>query len=170
MDDNAKKVYEQEFLDDLQEYEAERELEKKAKNVIAGFVASTTATGAIPLPFADAPLLVGQQAAMMAAINQVYGIQMGEEALKSLAAAVIGAGGVTVAGKTIATNLIKMIPGPGTVVGGAVSAGTAGALTYALGSAYIDVCKQIKGGKLSMDGIKTALKRAFRHEMKNTKK
>jgi len=49
--------YENEFLSDLQELEYKTMLEK-ADNVVLGFVASTTATGAIPIPFADAPMLV----------------------------------------------------------------------------------------------------------------
>lgn len=44
--------YENEFLSDLQELEYKAMLEK-ADNVVLGFVASTTATGAIPIPFAD---------------------------------------------------------------------------------------------------------------------
>ena len=35
------------------------ELNEKAENAVAVAVAATTATGAIPIPFADAPLLIG---------------------------------------------------------------------------------------------------------------
>lgn len=40
-------------------------------------------------------------------------------------------------GKTIVSNLLKFIPVAGTLVGGAVSASTAVALTEALGHAYV---------------------------------
>lgn len=43
-------------------------LREKADNIVLGFVASTTATGAVPIPFADAPMQIAQQVAMMAAI------------------------------------------------------------------------------------------------------
>lgn len=170
MDENAKKEYEAEFLSDLQDYEAQADADAKAKAIVNRFAVTTSGTGAVPIPFADAPLLVAQQVAMMAAINKIYDIQMGNEALKSLVVAVIGTGGATLAGKTIASNLIKAIPIGGSIVGGAISAGTAGVLTLALGNAYIDVCKQIKGGLLSQGGIKAALKRAFKRELKRSKK
>lgn len=162
--------YEQDFNLDMHKFEVEKAREAEAKKIVNGAILSTGVTGAIPIPFADAPLLIGQQAAMMAAINKVYDIQMGDEALKSLAAAVLGASGVTVLGKTIVTNVMKLVPGAGTVAGGAISAGTAAALTLALGNAYIDVCQQIKNGTLRQGELKAALKRKFKSELKRSKK
>ena len=37
------------------------EMNEKADNAVAVAVAATAATGAIPIPFADAPLLIGEQ-------------------------------------------------------------------------------------------------------------
>ncbi len=148
---------------------------EKADNVVLGFVASTTATGVVPIPFADAPLLIGQQVAMMIAINSVFEFDIERDALTSLATAAIGVGGATVIGKTVASNLLKLIPGVGTVAGGAISAGTAGVITLALGKAYIEVCKAIKMGKLNQSDLtKKAgldmLKKSFKEQMKNSKK
>ncbi|MEQ9355941.1 MAG: hypothetical protein RIG63_28640 [Coleofasciculus chthonoplastes F3-SA18-01] len=42
---------------------------------------------------------------------------------------IVGVGGVATFGRAIAANLLKMIPGAGTIVGGAISASTAAALT-----------------------------------------
>ena len=165
--------YEEDFLESLQEYEY-KEMFEKANNIVLGFVASTTATGAVPIPFADAPLLIGQQVAMMIAINNVFGFNIKRDALQSLAVAVIGVGGATVIGKTVASNLMKLVPGVGSVAGGAVSAGTAGVITLALGKAYIEVCKAIKMGKLDQDALtqkegREALKKAFKEQMKKGK-
>lgn len=102
-----KQDYEDDFLEDIQEYEYQ-EMFEKANNIVLGFVASTTATGAVPLPFADAPLLIGQQVAMMVTINSVFKFDIERNALASLASAVIGVGGATVIGKTIASNLLKL--------------------------------------------------------------
>lgn len=77
------------------------------------------------------------------------GIDVGKDGLKMLATTAIGAGGATIVGKTIATNLFKLIPGVGTVAGGAISAGTAGVVTLAMGKAFIKVCQMVKLGKLS---------------------
>ena len=38
---------------------------KKAERVVSVAVTVAVATGAIPIPFADAPLLIGEQVAMM---------------------------------------------------------------------------------------------------------
>ena len=144
--------YEEEYLKDQQQYEYNKMLEK-ADNAVMTAVAATTATGAIPIPFADAPLLIGEQVAMMVAINAIFKIEVEKAALKSLVTAALGVGGATLLGKTIATNLIKLIPGAGTIAGGAVSAGTAGAITLALGKAYIQVCKAIKMGELNQSDL-----------------
>lgn len=56
-------------------------------------------------------------------------------------------------GKTIVQNLIKLIPGAGTVVGGAISAGTAGVLTTALGEAYIGIMELVFKGKMSLEDL-----------------
>ena len=89
----------------------------------------------------------------MVAINAIFKIEVEKDALKSLVTAALGVGGATLLGKTIATNLIKLIPGAGTIAGGAVSAGTAGAITLALGKAYIQVCKAIKMGELNQSDL-----------------
>lgn len=147
---------------------------KKAERTVSAFVATTATTGAIPIPFADAPLLIGQQVAMMAKINVDFNIEVGEDTLKSLASAALGIGGAAVAGRTIATNLLKLIPGIGTIAGGAISAGTAGLITLALGKAYIQVCKSIKQGQLDQEDLKgsigtEALTVAFKEALKQGK-
>lgn len=172
--ENAKQpAYEDDFLNSLQDLEYKKMLEK-ADDIVLGFVASTGVTGAVPIPFADAPLLITQQVAMMVAINSVFKINVKKDALRSLAVAALGVGGATVVGKTVATNLIKLIPGAGSVVGGAISAGTAGAITLALGKAYIQICKKIKMGKLDPSALtkkegRDALKEAFKEQLKKAK-
>ena len=68
---NNKRDYEDDFVSDLQGYEYKEMLEK-ADNVVLGFVAATGATGVIPIPFADAPLLITEQVTMMVAINTIF--------------------------------------------------------------------------------------------------
>lgn len=150
-------------------------LNEKAENAVAIAVAATTATGAIPIPFADAPLLIGEQVTLMATICGIYGINVGKDGLKMLATAALGAGGAAIVGKTIATNLIKLLPGAGTVAGGVISAGTAGVVTLAMGKAFIEVCKMVKLGKLSEADITSSkgtsiMKEKFREQLKKNKK
>ena len=171
---NFTEQWAEDFAKDQQKLELE-EMLAKADNIVLGFVASTGATGAIPIPFADAPLLIAQQVAMMGAINAVFHITVSKDVLKSLAMAAIGVSGTTIIGKTVATSLIKLIPGAGTIMGGAAAAGTAAALTLALGKAYIGVCKAIKMGRLDPNELSQKkglelLKRNFLDEMKSGKK
>lgn len=164
---------EKEFDDELKELEIIA-LNEKAENAVAVAVAATAVTGAVPIPFADAPILIGEQVTLMASICGIYGIDVGKDGLKMLATTAIGAGGAAIVGKTIATNLLKLIPGAGTVVGGAVSAGTAGLVTLAMGKAFIEVCKAVKLGKLgeadltSSKGI-SMMKDQFREQIEKNK-
>lgn len=150
-------------------------LNEKAENAVAVAAAAAAATGAVPIPFADAPLLIGEQVALMATICGIYGINVSKDGLKMLATAAIGTGGATLVGKTLATNLIKLIPGAGSVVGGAISAGTAGVVTLAMGKAFIKVCNLVKVGKLSEADLtskkgKDALAEQFKKQVKSVKK
>ena len=158
---------------DLKEYEITA-LNEKAENAVAVVVATTATTGAIPIPFADAPLLIAQQVALMATICGIYGIDIDKDGLKMLATTAIGAGGAAIVGKTLAPNLLKLIPGAGSVVGGAVSAGTAGVVTLAMGKAFIEVCKLVKLGRLSEYDITSAkgvsiMKEQFKIQLDNNK-
>ena len=58
-------------------------------------------------------------------------------------------------GKTIVSNLVKLIPGAGTIVGGAISSGTAGVITAALGEAYIGIMELVFKGEMSIDDLST---------------
>lgn len=149
-------------------------LNEKAENAVAVAVAATATTGAIPIPFADAPLLIAEQVALMAAICGIYGINIEKDGLKMLATTALGAGGATVVGKTIATNLLKLIPAAGPIIGGATSAATAGLVTLAMGKAFIEVCKMVEIGKLGEADIlsskgKDIMKDQFKDQLKKSK-
>ena len=155
-----------EFDDQMRHVELQEMIEK-ADNAVAVAVAATAATGAIPIPFADAPVLIAEQVTLMASICAIFKINV----KKALAFAAIGTGGATIVGKTIATNLLKFIPGVGTIAGGAVSAGTAGVVTLAMGKAFIELCKAVRMGKLSEADItsskgKNMLKAEFKKEIR----
>ncbi|MCF0260709.1 MAG: DUF697 domain-containing protein, partial [Erysipelotrichaceae bacterium] len=100
------------------------EMDRKANDVILACTAAAAATCALPLPFADAPLLIAEQTAMLASLCGVYEIDMEKEALSSLLWGVIGVSGTTVIGKTIFTSLVKMVPGVGSAFGGIAAAAT----------------------------------------------
>lgn len=132
------------------------EMVKSAETAVNVAVATATTTCAVPIPFADAPILIGEQVTLMALICKIFKINIKKDGLKALAYAAFGVSGATLIGKTVATGIIKMIPGVGSVTGGVISAGTAGVVTYAMGNAFIDICKAIKSGKLKEDEIATS--------------
>lgn len=165
---------ERDFDVELKEFEITA-LNEKAENAVAVAVAATAATGGIPIPFADAPLLIAEQVALMVTICGIYGIDVEKDGLKMLATTALGAGGAAIVGKTLATNLLKFVPGAGTILGGVISAGTAGTVTYAMGTAFIEVCKMVKLGKLSEKDITSAkgtaiMKEEFKEQWKLNKK
>ena len=121
----------------------------KAENAVNVAVTAAFATCAAPIPFADMPMLVAEQVTLMATICGIYGINVKKDGLKMLATTAISAGGAAVLGKSIVTGIMKLIPGIGSVIGGAISAGTASVITLAMGRAFIEVCKMVKIGKLS---------------------
>lgn len=128
---------------------------KAAQAVIATSVAAAFGEGFAPVPFSDAALLVPTQLAMIGSITAVYGLEISKGVLTGVISATIGTAGATVLGKTVVTNIIKLIPGFGTVVGGAISGATAGVITTALGEAYIVVMEMLKRGEISADDLST---------------
>ena len=137
----------------------------EAQKVIGTAVASAGAAAAIPVPFSDATLLVPIQLGMMAKIAHLYKIKFDRAALM----AIISTTAATQVGRATFTGLLKLVPGAGTVVGGAIGAGVAGTFTYAMGQAWLRVCQQVQAGKLGgLDGAldNEQLREAFLAEFK----
>lgn len=130
-------------------------LNEKHKHALLAVAAATTAaaaTGASPIPFSDAVLLVPIQVGMIVRILHLYGINLVDGAVASLVSGV----GISALGKSAAGSLIKFIPGLGWLVGAIVNATVAGAFTGAIGGALTEVChKQCKdmldGKKITFD-------------------
>jgi uncharacterized protein (DUF697 family)/GTPase SAR1 family protein len=132
---------------------------------VSGYVASAAFIGAVPLPFADAPLLVTAQAGMIANISFIFGFEASPSFYYSLIAALAGTTITTAIGRTIVSNLLKMIPGSG-IVGSAIQSTTAATLTLSLGLAYIELMKaiaraKIQGIQLSPEEMKDIFTREY---------
>lgn len=107
-----------------------------AAKEIAGFSAAAAAIGAVPIPFSDAALLVPLQLAMSTAIIHSYGM----ESFATISKSVIGNIVISNLGKSFAGGILKLIPGIGTLAGGAINAGVAALITSALGFAISEIC------------------------------
>ena len=88
---------------------------------------SAAAIGAVPIPGADFVPLTALQVGLMLKLSTLYGKPISRENAKELIIATI----VGNVGKTIFRQIVKFIPGAGTVAGASV----AGAMTIALGHA-----------------------------------
>ena len=128
---------------------------KKAQAVVGASSAAAAATGAVPIPFSDAALLVPEQISMLAGITGAFGIPMEQATMVAILSATIGTAGTTILGKSVVSGLLKLIPGVGSVAGGAISAATAAALTAALGNTYIIILEQICKGEWNIDDLLT---------------
>lgn len=101
---------------------AVRDKSGRAKAVIA---AATTAAGtaaAVPIPLSDAAVIVPIQVTMIASLAALYGLK--EEAVKQSALPFVA----RLAGVFLATSLLKLVPGLGSVINAAVAATLTGAM------------------------------------------
>lgn len=146
-----------ELMDTLQNVQIASLAEKKkrAQAAIATATLAATGEGAAPIPFSDCALLIPTQLGMIASITIIFGFDVNKSILTAFLSSTLGTGGATLLGKTVVSNLVKLIPGVGTVTGGAISAATAGVLTAALGEAYIGIMTLVFNGEMSIDDLGT---------------
>lgn len=128
-------------------------------NIAAGLAVTAAAT---PIPFSDAVVLVPIQVGMIARIGVTFGMEISAATLTTLVTSVLGASAATVIGRTVVSGLLKMIPGAGSAVGGAIAATTAGLITKSLGNAYVavlyDFCSAHPGEEIDIAMITATLK------------
>ena len=120
-----------------------------ARKVVAA--ASTAAAGvaAIPVPVADAAILAPIQLGMMGRVAIIYDLEI----KTMLSAGALAQVGVQLAGRALASSLLKLIPGAGSVL----NAGVAAALTGATGEGWTRLCEQVHTGKIDLDNINESL-------------
>ena len=97
----------------------------------AATAAATTA--ASPIPFSDAALLIPIQITMITGLYKANGANISRGVVEGALTATTVSG----LGKSVAGNLLKFIPGVGTITGGALNAGVAVSFTEALGFAVV---------------------------------
>lgn len=131
------------------------EKKRRAQAAVATATVAAAGEGAAPIPFSDCALLIPTQVGMIASITVIFGFEVNKSIITALLSSTIGAGGATLLGKTIVTNLLKFIPGAGTIAGSAISTATAGIITAALGEAYIGIMELVFQGEMSIDEINT---------------
>lgn len=109
---------------------------KSAEKTVAIASAAAAAIGAVPLPFADAILLVPDQVLMVKRIIDIYGLS----SLAHVSAQFVGSIVISQLARLLASSLVKIIPFVGSWVGGVVNASVAGIITCAIGKVTSDIC------------------------------
>lgn len=138
------------------------------------YIKTSFGIGFAPIPFADSSILIPAQVGMLAHITTIFGVKVNKDLLLAIVSGVGGIAGATIVGKTLVGNLLKLIPGAGTIIGGAISGGTASALTTALSFSYIEVMKKVaknqyNGEIIENEDIKTLMIDELKNYLKEGK-
>jgi uncharacterized protein (DUF697 family) len=104
----------------------------RAQPTILGYATLAATAGAIPIPFIDLALISAVQTRMVYELARLYGQPLTVRRLAELAST-LGLGMLT---RQAGRELIKVIPGLGTVIGSVAGGALAAASTYALGQAF----------------------------------
>ncbi|MFT9266249.1 YcjF family protein [Oenococcus sp.] len=124
-----------------------------ARQRVLMYSAATFGEGFVPLPLADAAMMAPTQTKMITDITTMYGIDIEKKTLETVIPAVLGVLGAIAGGKSLASSILKLIPGVGTAVGGVISGAVGGTITIALGNAYIELMELVIAGKVNLDAI-----------------
>ena len=148
---------------------------KRSRAVVAAASAVAFGEGFIPIPFSDAAVLIPTQIKMIASITTNFGMSISKSVIMSFISSTIGTAGTTILGKSMVSNLFKLIPGVGTGVGGMISGSTASLLTTALGEAYIKFMEMIYKGELKKEDLydqngQKAISKMFKEELTKKRK
>lgn len=146
-----------------------KKLDDEAHSLVLGYTAGCALAGANPLPFvSDTAIITPAQVAMLYAIGKKYDLNFENTALVGLATNVLAAN----IGKMLVTNLIKLVPIAGSFIGGAISVGVAGVITYGMGFAFYKYCSSLYEDKLKGKEVDTKISENLFHiineQIKNT--
>jgi len=110
-------------------------LSQQADRLIKNYSFGSSLTGFIPIPLLDTVGLIGVQRLMLLRLSQLYGIRYSKNLAKSWLTTLMS-GMASKAASPMLGSALKMIPGIGTLIGGASMAALGGATTYAVGKVF----------------------------------
>ena len=135
-----------------------------AQSVITASTAAGGAVGAIPLPFADAAILVPVESGLVTALRKVYGIPDGDDAQKIMDT-ILEVGTASIAAKA-AISALKAIPGAN-LAGEVINAIVAAAIVAAIGEGSAFVFEKVYLGEMSakdVDAIRNLIEQKLDNE------
>lgn len=135
-----------------------------AQSVITASTAAGGAVGAIPLPFADAAILVPVESGLVTALRKIYGIPDGDDAQKIMDT-ILEVGTASIAAKA-AISALKAIPGVN-LAGEVINAIVAAAIVAAIGEGSAFVFEKVYLGEMSakdVDAIRNLIEQKLDNE------
>jgi uncharacterized protein (DUF697 family) len=142
-----------------------RQKRNRAHAAVATAATAAAAAGAAPIPFSDALLIVPIQVSMLAGISAVFGLPLTQAFLSTLLTSAGGGLLATLSGQSLVSGLLKLIPGVGSLVGGAISAATAASITTIFGEAYIAALSLLFDRKQGLPPSDEEVAQAFSEEL-----
>ena len=115
-----------------------RDLNKSAaEDYVTAAASAAAAAAVIPVPFSDLVTLAPIQASMLVGISNAFGLAFEKPQVMQLISTVLGCLAISQMGQWAVGTALKFIPGPGSILGAALNATVAGAMTKTLGTTYI---------------------------------
>lgn len=134
----------------------------KAHGLILGYAAAAGVSGAVPIPAAGAGGLATVLGMMLRALAARYDVDWNSTRLMQFASAIgLGTGATFALGYGV-RELVKLVPGAGTIVGGALNAAASSALVYGIGRAACVYLGSVRAGRaVPTEAIHAAFTQAF---------
>lgn len=117
--------------------------------------------GATPVPIGDMPIITGLQLSMISTIAMISGQKLNRKALVQFLGAMGVNVGIGVALRTVSRQLVKLLPGAGSVISGAIASAGTYALCEAAIAYFID--------RQSENEAKQVYEKSFQQEEKRLK-
>ena len=129
-----------------------------SNEIIRDHVVWSMAAGLVPVPIADMAAVSAVQLDMLSKLATTYGVKFSLLDAKAILSALVGGGAAR-----IGANLLKLIPGAGTIIGGMSMSIASGASTYAVGQVAVNQFASGQDlGSLSMDKARELYEQAFK--------
>lgn len=139
-----------------------KEKEEEISRIIRNHVIASMATGAlVPIPGVDIAAVTGVQLNMILKLSELYGKEYSESSARAWVGAL--AGGLAA---RLGASAVKLIPGVGTLLGGASMAIMSGASTYAMGQVIV---KHYESGGTQYDFDPDRFKTLFKEQFEKGK-
>ena len=113
----------------------------RAKEIIRKHMMYSMAGGAIPIPIVDLAAVTAVQLDMLKQLAATYDVRLDAKSTRAFVTSLTS----TLAGATLArvgASLMKIVPGVGTLAGGATQVVVTGASTYAVGNLFKRLFKE----------------------------